>query len=301
MGQVLESRGGGDAPAAVHGDPLPRRAGRWLVRAFGPVDDVRSAVETGAAVQRPIVTGRRIAVHGPRDGVDGGAVAALLSLAFAHYRQDRVLALDVDPGTAPLARRFGVRARRSLADVADGNPPDSFDAVEPLLCAVRERLWLLPRTPGDDGNGLLDARAYRGALLPLSRFFGVTVVRSGSGLPAKLRDSVAAGAHAHVVVAEETRDGVVGVGRTLDRLIAAGDDSSPSRTVVVLVAGEAGSDPTFDLAGALDLLRGDGIGVFRLGRDRHLSATSVIDPRRLARATHTTVTRVAAEVLRRSL
>ncbi|KUP95789.1 MinD/ParA family ATP-binding protein [Thermobifida cellulosilytica] len=297
MGQVLESRDTA-APAAVHGDPLPRRAGRWLVRAFGPVNDVLSAVETGVAVQRPIVTGRRIAVDGPHDAADGGAVAALLSLVFAHYRQDRVLALDVASGQAPLARRFGAQARQSLVDIAREAPPDSFDAVEPLLSAVRDRLWLLPGSPG--GRVGLDVRAYRKALLPLSRFFGVTVIRSGSGLPAELRDSVAADAHAHVLVAEETRDGVVGVGRILDRLVAA-DDSAPGRTVVVLVAPEVGTDPTYDLPGAVDLLRGDGIGVFRLGRDRHLSATSVIDPRRLARATHTTVTQVAAEVLRRSM
>ncbi|MEY9214302.1 hypothetical protein NI17_020485 [Thermobifida halotolerans] len=301
MDQVLESRGSvGASAATVHGDPLPRRAGRWLVRAFLPSDDVLAAVEVGAAVQRPILTGRRIVVDGPRGGVERSAVTALLALVFAHYRQDRVLALDVDPGTGSLARRFGVRTRRSLTDVADANPPDSFEAVEPLLSSVRERLWTLPGAREED-EGDLGARIYRGALLPLSRFFGITLIHSGTGLPTELHDAVSAGAHAHVLVAPETGDGVVGVGRMLDTLLATGGDSLTSRIVVVLVAQETNPDPTFDLVGAVDILTEGGVGVFRLGRDRHLAATTVIDPRRLAQATHTTMARVAAEVLRRSL
>ncbi|TDQ52262.1 MinD/ParA family ATP-binding protein [Actinorugispora endophytica] len=297
------SRAPGGAPAtAPHGDPLLRRVGRGVVRAFRPADDVFAAVELGEALQQPITTGRRIVVGGPHGGVEQGTVAALVAMVFAHYRQDRVLALDIDPGMGSLALRLGVRTRSSLGELAgEGAEPESFERLEPHLSPAGERLWVLPGTQDGVNGGDLGVRTYQDTLVPLTRFFGITLIHCGAEAPEDLTRAALAGAHASVLVAPATRAGAVDVGRTLDSMIGRGDEQLLARTVVVFAEQDPDADPAFDRAGAADIIRGSGAGVVRFGYDRHLALATALDPLRLARATHATVTGLAAEALRRSV
>ncbi|MFC7329874.1 MinD/ParA family ATP-binding protein [Marinactinospora rubrisoli] len=291
---------GGVATAAVSGDSLPRRIGRAVVRTFRPADDVLAVIDSGHALQRPITTGRRIVLTSPRGGADVSVLTTLFAMAFAHYRHDRVLAVDLVPGRGTLALRFGVRPRLSLADLAAGRiEADSFEHLEPSLTPARERVWLLPAT-GDGDDSAPAPELLPNTVLPLTRFFGVTLVDRGARPSADLDRATLASAHAHVLVEAATREGAASVGWALDRMIADSDESVLARTVVVFVDARPGEDPAFNFAGTAEVLRGGGAEVFRLGPDRHLARTTAIDPRRLAEATRTTTTRVAAETLRRS-
>ncbi|RCV49511.1 MinD/ParA family ATP-binding protein, partial [Marinitenerispora sediminis] len=261
MGDSPEPSAGGVATAADRGDSLPRRVGRAVVRTFRPPDDVVGVIESGRALQRPITTGRRVVLSSPRGEADGSVLIALLAMAFAHYRHDRVLAVDLVPDRGTLALRFGVRPRVSLADLAGARiEADSFEQLEPSLTPARERVWLLPG--GDRGAGAaMPAEVLPNAVLPLTRFFGVTLIGRGPRPAADLDRATLASAHAHVLVETATREGAAGVGWALDRMIAASDESVLARTVVVFVDQVPNEDRAFNFPSTADILRDGGAAV----------------------------------------
>ncbi|MFC3996265.1 MinD/ParA family protein [Nocardiopsis sediminis] len=292
---------GGVATASERGDSLTRQVGRAVIRTLRPPDDVLTTIESGQALQRPITTGRRIVLGSPRGEADGSVLTTLLALVFAHYRHDRVLAVDLVPDRRTLALRFGVRPQLSLADLAAGRvDADSFEQVESHLTHARDRVWLLPGAGSGSEGATLPPETLPNTVLPLTRFFGVTLIDRGPQSPAELDAATLAAAHAHVLVDTATREGAAGIGRAIDRMIAAGDDSVLARTVVVFVDRPSNEDRAFNFPGTADVLRDGGAAVFRLGHDRHLARTTTVDPRRLAEASRATAIRVAAEALRRS-
>ncbi|MFW5415988.1 hypothetical protein J0910_05120 [Nocardiopsis sp. CNT-189] len=282
------------------GDSLLRRAGQGLALPFLPSDGARRALELGEELQRPITTGRRIVVTRPRAGAGEATVTALLAAVFAHYRQDRVLTLDITPGSTSLARRLGVEPSSSLGEVARRRvAASSFEDLEEHLARVRDRLWMLPAVHGG-AEEALEARDFRETLLPLTRYFGITLVDRGADVYDGFNHAAQAGAHAHVLVAPATADGAADIARGFDWMAAQGDTATPKRAVVALVEQGPDEDPAFDLDGAAAVLRRSGAAVVPLRHDRHLAGAEALEPRRIARATHTAATRIALHALRRA-
>ncbi|MBX9388424.1 MinD/ParA family protein [Streptomonospora nanhaiensis] len=285
-----------------HGDSLLRRVGRGAVWPFRPPEDVLTPIALGRELQRSVTTGRRIVVSRPRGGPAESTVSALLALVYAHYRNDRVLAMDLGPGTGSLAARFGGgHGGPGTGLAAPGIESDSFADVEPCLAPVRDRLWLLPGLQEVIAEGRLDARTYRDKVLALTRFFGLTVIDRAADISDGLNRAAQASAHAHVLVVPATREGAADIGRAFDWMTANGADSLPRRIVVVFTEQERGQDRAFDYPGSAGILRGSGAEVFRLAYDRHLAGGTPIDPARVSAATHATATRVAVECLRRAV
>ncbi|TQN30181.1 MinD-like ATPase involved in chromosome partitioning or flagellar assembly [Haloactinospora alba] len=291
----------GAAAANRHGDTLTRRAGRWAAAPFLPPHRVRTPLELGGALQRTVTTGRRVVVSRPRTGAGESTVTALLASVLAHYRNDRVLAMDITPGSESLARRLGVRPESSLEELDHGSADlASFPDVAPHLAHPRERLWALPSVRADHSDQATTTATFHRTLLPLTRFFGVTLIDRGADVFDGFNQAAQASAHAHVLVTPATRDGAVSIGRAFDWMVANGSGSLPARTVVVLVEQAPEEDPTFDAQGAGAILRESGAAVVRIGYDRHLAATAAFDPRLVADATRVAAVRAAAEALRRA-
>ncbi|RFS85498.1 hypothetical protein D0T12_10725 [Actinomadura spongiicola] len=285
----------------VHGDSLLRRVSRGAVRPFRPSDDVQALAEHGAWIQHPVTTGRRIAVTGLRGGAGKSTVAALLASVFARYRQDRVLALDVDPELGSLPLRLGAPPRHTPADLAGldlGAVP--FEEVEPRLTRLGESLWALPGHRGTMGGGM-NGDVYRAVGIPLSRFFGIAVTDCGAGISTDLHRTVLSAAHAQVLVTPATVDGAASVGRALDWMNASGFEGLVSRTVVVFAVQSPHLKRLADVRKAGEILAEAGVASIRLQFDRQLAAGSVLDTGRLAYATRVTAVSIAAEALRRAL
>ncbi|MBT2209591.1 hypothetical protein [Actinomadura sp. NEAU-AAG7] len=287
----------------VHGDPLLRRIGRGAARPFRTSPDVQALADHGRWVQHPVTTGRRIAVTGIRGGSGKSTVSALISSVFARYRQDRVLALDVDPELGSLPLRLGVPAGRPLADLARADlRTASFAEVEPYLTRLGEHFWALPGSQGAVAGAGLDAAVYQAAGLPLSRFFGVTVADCGVGVHTPLHHAVLAGAHAQVMVTPATPEGAASAGRALDFLSAGPLARVVPRTIVVFTAHHPqGRRRTIDVAKASEILHDVGAEALFLDHDRHLAAGTRMDPARLAYATRVTAIAIAAASLHRAL
>ncbi|MEU5577629.1 hypothetical protein ABZ791_11540 [Streptomyces huasconensis] len=106
--------------SAHHGDSAIRRTGRSLRGLTASARrEVAEQMCLAREVQRPVITGRVIAVTSIRGGVGKSTVSALLARTFNHYRHDPVLALEADAALGTLPVRLGAESVRwSCADLA---------------------------------------------------------------------------------------------------------------------------------------------------------------------------------------
>ncbi|WP_308015545.1 MinD/ParA family ATP-binding protein [Streptomyces huiliensis] len=257
------------------------------------------AARTAEALQQPVTTGRQIAVTGIRGGAGKTTVTALLGRTYAHFRQDPVLMLEADAALGTLPARLGAPGVRwTCGDLARiVTPSMQLTDVTGYLVQLPDRGWLLPGSQGRVG-ARLELAEYRAVMLALRRYFGITVVDCGS-LPSELSRTALVAAHARVLVTPATAEGVVATRAVLDWMATLRRPGLLRRTVVVVT--EGAPHTAVDIPVAREALELDGVSVRALPYDRHLAAGGAIRTELLARRTHDEVTRLAADVLTRSL
>ncbi|WP_010277102.1 MULTISPECIES: hypothetical protein [unclassified Streptomyces] len=282
-----------------HGDPLARRAGAGLRRLAAPAaKEAGDAARLAEAVQQPVTTGRVLAVTSLRGGAGKSTVAALLTRTYAHYRHDPVLGLEADAALGTLPLRLGARTVRwTVGDLADVLTPETrLTDVTGYLVQLEEGGWLLPASRGQVGNPLA-GRTYYTVALALRRHFGVTVVDCDS-LPGQVARTALGTAHARVLVAPATAEGVHGTRQVLDWLLGL-LPAARENTVVVLNA--TSPDATLDPATARAHLGEPGVPVVLLPYDRHLGQGGPVHTDHLGEAARGTALRLAAEALGRAV
>ncbi|MGW3035935.1 hypothetical protein ACWDCB_32530 [Streptomyces sp. NPDC001178] len=282
-----------------HGDSLAHRTGRTLRRLATSVSqDVGEQTRIARELQQPVGTGRVIAVTSIRGGVGKSTVAALLGRTFNHYRHDPVLTLEADAALGTLPVRMGAESVRwSCGDLARIlTPAMQLTHVTGYLVPVADGGWLLPGSQGKVGAPL-DVRTYRTVTLALRRYFSVTVVDCET-LPGDVARTAMDTAHARVVVAPMTAEGVGGTRQVLDWLGQL-PHSALSATVVALTAGSP--DMILDVKAATAHLKETGVPVVVLPYDRHLAGGGPIRTDLLGRAAQDSAMRLAAEALHRAV
>ncbi|SMF33863.1 hypothetical protein [Streptomyces sp. Amel2xC10] len=278
-----------------HGDSLGRRTGRTLRRLTASAgQDVVEQTHFAQELQQPVTTGRVIAVTSIRGGVGKSTVSALLGRTFNHYRHDPVLTLEADAALGTLPVRMGANTVRwSCADLAHILTPSmQLTDVAGYLVPVSDGGWLLPASQGRVGAPL-DTHTYLTVTMALRRYFAVTVVDCET-LPGEVARTAMDTAHARVVVAPMTAEGVHGTRQVLDWLGRL-PHSALASTVVALNA--ASPDTTLDAKTAAAHLREPGVPVVPLPYDRHLAQGGPIHTAMLGRATRDAAVRLAAEVM----
>ncbi|MEV6940899.1 hypothetical protein AB0N07_02565 [Streptomyces sp. NPDC051172] len=282
-----------------HGDSLVHRTGRTLRRLATSVSqDVAEQTRIARDLQQPVATGRVIAVTSIRGGVGKSTVAALLGRTFNHYRHDPVLTLEADAALGTLPVRMGAESVRwSCADLARIlTPAMQLTHVTGYLVPVADGGWLLPGSQGKVGAPL-DVRTYRTVTLALRRYFSVTVVDCET-LPGDVARTAMDTAHARVVVAPMTAEGVGGTRQVLDWLGQL-PHSALSTTVVALTA--SSPDMILDVKAATAHLKETGVPVVVLPYDRHLAGGGPIRTELLGRAAQDSAVQLAAEALHRAV
>ncbi|MFJ6460079.1 MinD/ParA family protein [Streptomyces sp. NPDC091387] len=292
---VVDRELAGTARRPRQGESLAVRASRALRRivSSSAAREVAEITRTAEVLQRPVTTGRQIAVTSIRGGAGKTTVAALLGTAYAHYRQDPVLLVEADPALGSLPLRLGAETLRwTTADLADiVEPQMSLLDVTGYLVQLPENAWLLPGSQGRIG-AMLDTATYERVMVALRRYFSVTVVDCET-LPAEVARVALTASQARVLAAPATLDGVTSTYAVLQwlqglpRHVIAG-------TVVVLSSTVA--RPGIDVEAAADRLRSTGANVHVLPYDRHLAAGGALRTELLARPTRLAATRLAAEV-----
>ncbi|MEV8312054.1 type VII secretion protein [Streptomyces flavidovirens] len=282
-----------------HGDSITRRTGRSLQKlTASAAQEVSEETHLARALQQPVTTGRVIAVTSIRGGVGKTTVAALLARTFNHYRHDPVLALEADAALGTLPVRLGAKSVRwSCRELAHLLTPSmQLTDVTGYLVPVTDGGWLLPASQGRIGAPL-DMPTYRTVSLALRRYFAVTVVDCET-LPGEVARTAMDTAHARVVVAPMTVEGVGGTRLVLDWL-AQLPHSALATTVVALTANSP--DMTLDLKAATAHLRETGVTVVALPYDRHLAQGGPIHTALLGQATRQAATSLAAEAMERAV
>ncbi|MFT2017277.1 type VII secretion protein [Streptomyces sp. 796.1] len=282
------------------GESVPRRSLRALRGAFGSSAARAVAVETRLAqeLQQPVTTGRQIVVTSIRGGAGKTTVAALLSRVYNHYRHDPVLTLEADAALGTLPARLGAPSVRwSCADLAQLVVPSmQLTDVTGYLVPLTDGGWLLPAGQGRVGSRV-DIPTYRTVTVALRRYFGITVIDCET-LPGEVARTAVDTAHAHVLVAPATVEGVAGT-RAVVEWLATLPRPATARTVVALTTSTPHA--SLDLKAASAHLREAGPAVFTLPYDRHLAAGGPVQTRLLASATRQAAIRLAAEVLGRAV
>ncbi|MFG3282912.1 hypothetical protein [Streptomyces sp. NPDC048111] len=282
----------------VHGDSVTRRAGRSVRRLGSSASqDVAEETRIGQELQQPVTTGRVIAVTSIRGGVGKTTVAALLARSFNHYRHDPVLALEADGALGTLPVRLGAESVRwCCADLAPIlTPAMQLTDVTGYLVPITDGGWLLPAGQARLGAPL-SMRTYRTVTLALRRYFAVTVVDCET-LPGEVARTAMDTAHARVVVAPMTAEGVGGTRVVLDWL-AHLPHQALATTVVALTANSP--DMTLDVKAATAHLREAGVTVFPVPYDRHLAQGGPIQTALLGQATRRAAVALAAEAMERA-
>lgn len=273
------------AAKVLHGDPLPRRLGRMALVPFRSTLEIADAIEVRRRLQRSTATGSRILVDDLGGGADTAVVTALIARVLAHHRRDRVLAVDATDRLPPLGTRLDTHAEHALAE---GVETGGFEQAKETLGEAAPGLWTVQA--GQDNED-----TYVCGLLPICRFFGVTLVAGGTG--GAFVDAVADSAHARVRVMRATRESARRVGREIDRLLKDGRRHELQSSVIVVFDQERNEDPGFDAARNIRIIAESGAKVVRLRYDRHLAQGIVVRMRRVSEATHRTALHIAAEAM----
>ncbi|WP_229828932.1 hypothetical protein [Streptomyces massasporeus] len=282
-----------------HGDSAARRAGASLRRlTASATQEVAEQTRLAQELQQPVTTGRVIAITSIRGGVGKSTIAALLGRIFNHYRHDPVLTLEADAALGTLPVRMGADSVRwCCADLARIlTPAMQLTDITGYLVPVADGGWLLPASQGRVGAPM-DMRTYRTVTLALRRYFAVTVVDCET-LPGEVARTAMDTAHARVVVAPMTAEGIHGTRQVLDWLGQL-PHSALATTVVALSA--SSPDTTLDPKTAAAHLREPGVPVVLLPYDRHLAQGGPIHTAMLGRSTRDAAVRLAAEAMQRAV
>ncbi|WP_338898196.1 type VII secretion protein [Streptomyces sp. TG1A-60] len=282
-----------------HGDSVTRRTGRSIRKlTSSAARDVAEETRIARELQQPVTTGRVIAVTSIRGGVGKSTMTALLGRTFNHYRHDPVLTLEADAALGTLPVRMGAESVRwAAADLARIlNPAMQLTDVTGYLVPVSDGGWLLPASQGRVGAPL-DIRTYRTVTLALRRYFAVTVVDCET-LPGEVARTAMDTAHARVVVAPMTAEGVNGTRQVLDWLGRL-PHSALASTVVALTANSP--DLTLDRRTAVAHLKESGVHVVAVPYDRHLAQGGPIRTALLGQETRDAAIKLAAEAMTRAV
>lgn len=291
-GGVVPGGGPGETPEWLaplagrppRGDPLARRIARAATQLLGvhASRDTHGLAEQLVRVQQTVITPRRILIGGLAGGAGTTTLAALLCAAFARYRPDGVLALDVNGLGGSLEFRLGHAVHWPAAEVS-ALPQLSPQERAALLAGRAGRLCVLPRPDG------LSLAGYWAASTHLARFFALAVL--DGGVEAITDGSPLGHAHATVVAVPATVDGMR---RALDWLRMVHPALRPQiLTVLVSRVPNPGVRP----ARALESLHSLGFPVFWLPYDRNLATGGMLLPDQLAASTKQASTGIAGIAL----
>ncbi|MDQ3454567.1 MAG: AAA family ATPase [Actinomycetota bacterium] len=246
-------------------------------------------------ITTPVRGCHRIAVVSLKGGVGKTTTAACLGLTLAHYRGDRVVAVDANPDSGTLAERLVGSGGASVTDLLDNASSISSFTEMAAYTLLAERLQVLGSDQDPHSSKPFDEASYRATDEILSRFFTIVLVDSGSGLLHPAMAGTLALADSLVVVAGPTVDGASRAAKTLDWLVAHGHGPLVAQAVAVITsirpdAGEVN----------VDVLRNHLAArcreVVEIPYDPHLATGGRIDRLQLRRQTADAYVSVAAAV-----
>jgi MinD-like ATPase involved in chromosome partitioning or flagellar assembly len=224
-----------EAPGAVPPLPTGRRPRGCAARAWRTLSRAMRAGASGTdgiyeeRIRTRIDGARRIVVLGCTGGAGQTVTALMLGHTFAAHRDDRIIAVDVNPGPTGLAGRTRSETRETLTSLlTHAERLTGYPAMRRHTSATRSGLEIV--AAGKNPVQALDDRDYALATRTLDRFYAVSLLDAAAAVVARVlpyTDQI-------VLVAPASEDAPRAVGMTFEWLDGHGYDELRARAVTVI-------------------------------------------------------------------
>lgn len=246
-------------------------------------------------VRTPIHGCHKIAVVSLKGGIGKTTTTSCLGLTLAHYRGDRVVALDANPDAGTLAERL-----TGVTDVSVRTMLDNLDSIRSFTdisqyMSLAGRLQVLASDQDAEISEAFDAEQYRAVTELLSRFYNVVLTDSGTGMLHSAMKGTLAEANSLVVVGAPSVDGSSRAAKTLDWLVAHGYGDLVAGSVAVISSVREKSDAV-DMNVLRNHFKARCRAVIEIPYDPHLVIGGRIDMAQLKPATELAYVELAAAV-----
>ncbi|HEU4849324.1 MAG TPA: MinD/ParA family protein [Terrimesophilobacter sp.] len=290
-----------------HGTKRPRPEGAWPAFLYaatlhlvnlGDSPRVRARKALDARIDKRFEGGTRfVPVLTRKGGVGKTTITALLGMAMADVREDRVIAIDANPDRGTLAERVNKQTRATVRDVVTRAASiTSFSDFTALVSRDETRLDILASDTDPLLSEAFDEDDYNVVADLAARFYSIALTDCGTGIVHSVMRATLQRADSVVIVSGGSVDEARLASETLTWLEANGYGDLVRNAVVALNTATQGTN----------LVKIDEIEahfrsrvreIVRIPYDPQLAAGSIVDYRRLRPLTIASARELAALVV----
>lgn len=255
-------------------------------------------------IRTPLPGPHSVVVSSIKGGVGKTTVTALLGLALAEHRGDRVIAMDANPDAGTLGDRLVGEEQASKTTVRD--LLDNLDQIRSSTqlsgyTHLAGRLQVLTSEQEPELSEMFSADDYEAVLRTLSKYYEALLTDSGTGVVHSAMQGSLRHADSLVIVGAPTQDGASRASRTLQWLATHQDQQGrfPYRQLAqdaVVVLSCDRSSPYVDESVIREHFRARCRAVVELPPDPHLATGAVVDLDALTPAARDAALNLAATV-----
>ncbi|GAA4944548.1 hypothetical protein GCM10023224_29540 [Streptomonospora halophila] len=222
-------------------------------------------------LRTPLPSPRNVVVLGCTGGAGQTVTTLMLGHTLAAYRDERVVAVDVNPGSGGLSRRIRTETPETVTSLlANADRVHGYAAMRRYTSRAATGLEVVA-TLDDPYVQTLDDRDYAGLAGLLERFYEITVLDpAATGVARSLP-----AADGMVLVAPASEDAARAVAMTFEWLD--GHGYSALRSTAVVVINGVSKRSLADVDAAEQVARGRCRAIVRVPWDDHLAAGKVVD------------------------
>ncbi|MEO6505529.1 MAG: MinD/ParA family protein [Terrimesophilobacter sp.] len=232
-----------------------------------------------------------------KGGVGKTTVTALLGMALASTREDRIIAIDANPDRGTLAERVSKQTRFTVRDVVTKAASiTSFSDLTPLVSHDETRLDILASDTDPMLSEAFDENDYNVVADLTARFYSIVLTDCGTGIVHSVMRATLQRADSVVIVSGGSVDEARLASETLTWLEANGYGELVRNAVVALNTATQGTN-LVKLEEIEAHFRSRVREIVRIPYDPQLAAGSVIDYEELKELTKTSARELAALVI----
>jgi MinD-like ATPase involved in chromosome partitioning or flagellar assembly len=232
-----------------------------------------------------------------KGGVGKTTVTALLGMALASTREDRIIAIDANPDRGTLAERVNKQTRFTVRDVVTKAASiTSFSDLTPLVSHDETRLDILASDTDPMLSEAFDENDYNVVADLTARFYSIVLTDCGTGIVHSVMRATLQRADSVVIVSGGSVDEARLASETLTWLEANGYGELVRNAIVALNTATQGTN-LVKLEEIEAHFRSRVREIVRIPYDPQLAAGSVIDYEELRELTKTSARELAALVI----
>ncbi len=237
---------------------------------------------------------RFVATVSRKGGVGKTTITALVGMALADARDDRVIALDANPDRGTLAERVGETTGRTVRDVSRSRiRVQGFSEISALVTRDETRLDVLASDADPRISDAFGDSDYREVADLAAHYYSLVLTDTGTGIVHSVMDAALSAADGLLVVSGLSLDEARLASETLTWLEENGYRELARDAVVVLNASRPGA-PLVDVARLREHFGSRVRAVVTVPYDPLIAAGGVIDFPRLRPATRRAARELAA-------